>query len=204
MLAVCVETQATGLNDTKIFIIPAASNRFLLTQRKSVDESRVKGRRWNKKKKKQGAVGYNLLNTSKETLPNSSFAFRFSTHEALIEIGRVSIGRSIGARTRLSTVGSPLTKVSRWIFEKSTRSARVASFPLPPAPLSSSLFLLYTHARRNDETGRRLRESVFLAYYPFLRFPTVRKKNTRLGSWPMYRRYRPAALAVCDSHARPR
>lgn len=52
MLAVCVETQATGLNDTKIFIIPAASNRFLLTQRKSVDESRVKGRRWNKKKKK--------------------------------------------------------------------------------------------------------------------------------------------------------
>lgn len=98
-------------------------------------------------------------------------------------------------------LGSPLTKVSRWIFEKSTRSARTASFPLPPT-LGLSRSLSYTHARRNDETGRRLRESVFLAYYPFLRFPTVRKKNTRLGCWLMYRRYRPAALAVSDSHAR--
>lgn len=44
--------------------------------------------------------------------------------------------------------------------------------------LSIPLLLPLQHPR-NHETGRRLRESVFLAYYPFLRFPTVRKKNPR-------------------------
>lgn len=161
---------------------------LLLTQRKLLVESRKRIRR-----EKKEAVRYNLLNTSERDLAKQNlFTFRFSTHEASIEIKRVSIDRSIGARTRLSTPRIAVNEGFTVDFRKidSERAHCLLSSPSHPRSLS------YTHARRNDETGRRLRESVFLAYYPFLRFPTVRKKNTRLGCWLMYRRYRPAALAV--------
>lgn len=44
----------------------------------------------------------------------------------------------------------------------------------------ASFSLVYAHARAaNHGTGRRVRESVFLAYYPFLRFSLAKGKEYR-------------------------
>lgn len=56
----------------------------------------------------------------------------------------------------------------------------IFSFSLffPHLPGTVFLSLVYAHARAaNHGTGRRVRESVFLAYYPFLRFSLAKGKE---------------------------
>lgn len=81
-----------------------------------------------------------------------------------------------------------LTKVSPSIFSENLyalhRALPSLSFSTSRLLSSSTVFLsfplVYAHARAaNHGTGRRVRESVFLAYYPFLRFSTEGKRIRR-------------------------
>lgn len=101
------------------------------------------------------AVRYNLLNTSERDLAKQNlFTFRFSTHEASIEIKRVSIDRSIGARTRLSTPRIAVNEGFTVDFRKidSERAQLPPFLSLPP-----SFPLVHPRAaqRRNRPPAKR-------------------------------------------------
>lgn len=127
---------------------------LLLTQWKSLVESRKRIQR----EKKKEAIRHNLLNTSKRGLAKQNlFTFRFSTHEAPIEIKRVSIDRSIGARTRLSTPRIAVNEGFTVDFRKidSERAHCLLSSPSHPRPISFPLVHPRAAQRRNRPPAKR-------------------------------------------------
>ena len=105
-----------------------------------------------------------------------------------MEIGRVSIGRSIAARTRLSTLGSPVnegfTLDFRKIDSKRARSFRPSRSLPPPPPLRRHHLVSFPFAhpraplRRNRPPAKRECISRLLS------FPSIsyRKEKELLGS----------------------